>query len=234
MESIDLNRLKTAITYAERIADGKNPVTNAPAREEDVINNPNVIRCMFFIRDVLRQVYDNGGRVGGKPPKAPKPERKPFPLEALAAFSYRQDLGISALVQQINELIDQAEYEPLQRTAVSNWLEAEGLLTRVPDADGRRVSRPTDRGRAAGLYLIDRNYDDRSYSVVMYGKEAQEMIVSRIPEMLSARRKAPGSGGERANNSGVERPEGFLSDPGIPSDPVDRAYQRLGSAIIGE
>ena len=61
MESIDLNRLKTAITYAERIADGKNPVTNAPAREEDVINNPNVIRCMFFIRDVLRQVVSAGG-----------------------------------------------------------------------------------------------------------------------------------------------------------------------------
>ena len=76
--------------------------------------------------------------------------------------------------------------------------------------------------------------DDRSYSVVMYGREAQEMIVSRIPEMLSGRRKAPGPGGERANNSGVERSEGFLSDPGIPSDPVDRAYQRLGSAIIGE
>lgn len=193
MENIDLNRLKTAITYAERIADGKNPVTNTPAREEDVINNPNVIRCMFFIRDILRQVYDNGGRIGGRPPKAPKPERKPFPLEALAAFSYRQDQGISNFVQQINEPVDQAVYEPLQRTAITGWLEEEGYLTRVPDAEGRRLSRPTDRGRAAGIYLADRNYDDRSYSIVMYGRAMQEMIISKIPEILAGRRKAAGS-----------------------------------------
>ena len=193
MESIDLNRLKTAITYAERIADGKNPVTNAPARDEDVINNPNVIRCMFFIRDILRQVYDNGGRIGGKPPRAPKPERKPFPLEALAAFSYRQDLGISNFVQQINEPVDQTVYEPLQRTAITGWLEEEGYLTRVPDAEGRRLSRPTERGRAAGIYLADRNYDDRSYSIVMYGRAMQEMIISKIPEILAGRRKAEGS-----------------------------------------
>ena len=193
MENIDLNRLKTAITYAERIADGKNPVTNAPARDEDVINNPNVIRCMFFIRDILRQVYDNGGRIGGKPPRAPKPERKPFPLEALAAFSYRQDLGISSFVQQINEPVDQTVYEPLQRTAITGWLEEEGYLTRVPDAEGRRLSRPTERGRAAGIYLADRNYDDRSYSIVMYGRAMQEMIISKIPEILAGRRKAAGS-----------------------------------------
>ncbi len=80
MENIDLNRLKIAITYAERIADGKNPVTNAPAREEDVINNPNVIRCMFFIRDVLQQVYNNDGKIGGRQQRVPRTEKKTIPI----------------------------------------------------------------------------------------------------------------------------------------------------------
>ena len=156
--------------------------------------------------------------------------------------------------------MDQAVYEPLQRTAITGWLEEEGYLTRVPDAEGRRLSRPTDRGRAAGIYLADRNYDDRSYSIVMYGKAVQEMIISKIPEILAAKRKAPGSAGERPNNSGMERaawsgpaaerpaysgqersgnsgmerPVGYASDPGLSADPVDRAYRSLGSAILGK
>lgn len=48
MEKIDLNKLDVAIKYVQRIADGFNPVNNQPAEQDSVLNNPNVIRCMFF------------------------------------------------------------------------------------------------------------------------------------------------------------------------------------------
>ena len=45
---IDLKKLDTAILYLQRIADGNNPVNNMPAEDDSVLNNPNVIRCMFL------------------------------------------------------------------------------------------------------------------------------------------------------------------------------------------
>ena len=47
MEQLDMEKLEKALIYVGRIADGKNPVNNLPAEEDAVMNDPNVIRCMF-------------------------------------------------------------------------------------------------------------------------------------------------------------------------------------------
>ena len=53
MEQIDLEKLEKALIYVDRIAEGRNPVYNLPADNDSVLNDPNVIRCMFFIKEVL-------------------------------------------------------------------------------------------------------------------------------------------------------------------------------------
>ena len=53
MSTYDLKRLEVAIQYIRRMSDGKNPVTNRPAPENEVLNNMNVHRCLKFIDEVL-------------------------------------------------------------------------------------------------------------------------------------------------------------------------------------
>ena len=52
MASYDLKRLEIAIQYIRRMSEGKNPVTNRPAPENEVLGNMNVHRCLKFIRDL--------------------------------------------------------------------------------------------------------------------------------------------------------------------------------------
>ena len=59
MESVDMKKLETAIVYLQRISDGNNPINNLPADEDSVLNNPNVIRCMFFVKEILEEVKRN-------------------------------------------------------------------------------------------------------------------------------------------------------------------------------
>ena len=59
-------KLEKAIIYVDRIANGCNPVNNSPLTNDSVLNNPNVIRCMYFIKDILKEVYDNGGVISKK------------------------------------------------------------------------------------------------------------------------------------------------------------------------
>ena len=63
MEQIDLEKLEKALIYVDRIAEGRNPVYNLPADNDSVLNDPNVIRCMFFIKEVLTAVKNNGGKI---------------------------------------------------------------------------------------------------------------------------------------------------------------------------
>ena len=64
MELVDMKKLETAIVYLQRISDGNNPINNLPADEDSVLNNPNVIRCMFFVREILEEVKRNNGYIG--------------------------------------------------------------------------------------------------------------------------------------------------------------------------
>ncbi len=66
MKQFEQTKLEIAIKYMERIADGCNPVNNTPLEEDNVLNNPNVIRCMYFIKEVLEEVRNNNGIISGK------------------------------------------------------------------------------------------------------------------------------------------------------------------------
>ena len=88
MKQFEQEKLAVAIKYVERIADGCNPVNNVPLEYDDILNNPNIIRCMYFIKDVLEEVRNNGGFLGGISGKEPS---LPFPIEILDRFSYAED-----------------------------------------------------------------------------------------------------------------------------------------------
>jgi len=67
MDIVDTKKLEIAILYLQRITEGHNPVNNMPVDEDSVINNPNVVRCMSFIKEVLEELKRNDGYIGGKP-----------------------------------------------------------------------------------------------------------------------------------------------------------------------
>ena len=102
MEQIDLEKLEKALIYVDRIAEGRNPVYNLPADNDSVLNDPNVIRCMFFIKEVLTAVKNNGGKIN----KIPKGKKSSFPLETLNSYKYETDKTITQFVEQLNMNID--------------------------------------------------------------------------------------------------------------------------------
>ena len=119
MESVDLKKLETAIIYLQRIADGNNPINNMPADEDSVLNNPNVIRCMFFVKEILEEVKRNKGCIGKKGRRSDKLD---FPLEVLKLFNYKEDKAISVFVEQINTPVDEGVYQKLGYTIITRWL----------------------------------------------------------------------------------------------------------------
>ena len=56
MKEFDKKTLETAIIYIRRLAEGNSPLNNQPMNNDTILNNPNVIRCMYFVRDVLERL----------------------------------------------------------------------------------------------------------------------------------------------------------------------------------
>ncbi|MCD8069180.1 MAG: hypothetical protein LUE87_09905 [Lachnospiraceae bacterium] len=184
MEAIDKNKLDTAIFYVERIADGKNPVTGLDAGTDTVLNDPNVIRCMFFIRELLEGVRCNGGYIGSRPKKS---ELADFPLDVLQSYTYREDKTITRLVEQLNEPADENQYRKLSYKPTLQWLHVNGfLLDDFHTELGKNVTEPTEKGLRTGIQSERRrSMAGAEYIRVIYGKKAQEFIVQNLEQILN-------------------------------------------------
>ena len=179
---IDMKKLDTAILYLQRIADGNNPVNNMPSEDDAVLNNPNVIRCMFYVKEILEEVKRNGGKIVVG--KAGANAKLPYPVERLAEFAYEEDKTISKFAEQLNKDIDKEEYKTISYNTITKWLKAEDFLE-VVQVEDRTASRPTSKGRDIGIYTEDRvNQRGQSYVSVLYGQKAQEYIVKNMSAII--------------------------------------------------
>lgn len=184
IKKYDLVKLEKAILYAQRIADGCNPVNNAPVEEDSVLHNPNVIRCMYFIKEVLEEVHKNRGFVGGKPKNS---DKQSFPLEVRHLFTYKEDKAISRVVEQINEPLDEYTYQKLSYKTVTKWLLRQGYLYEqvYEKYENKTFKVPTHKGLQLGIRTEERvRADGAGYVITLYGQQAQEFIVDNLEAMI--------------------------------------------------
>ena len=58
---MDIELLKHAKYYIEKMANGVNPLTNEIVPDDDLINNVRISRCLFYVNNILGKVIDNEG-----------------------------------------------------------------------------------------------------------------------------------------------------------------------------
>lgn len=184
MSEIDLTKLEVAITYVERMAEGNNPVKNIPAEEDSVLNDPNVVRCMYFVRDVLKQVRDNGGKIGGRVSRSVK---NPFPFECLSKFAYQEDKSISNFLAQVKLLAEDPNVKGISTTSITGWLkQMDYLVDEYDQLENQKKTKTTAKGEEFGLYMESRvSARGQEYNVIMYSRKAQEFLVQHMEAILS-------------------------------------------------
>lgn len=184
METVDLGKLDVAIKYVQRIAEGYNPVNNIVAEEDSVLNNPNVIRCMYFVKDVLEEVRRNNGMISAKKAKAKK---EPFPYEILKEFQYQEDKVITNLFIQIHLPLEGKDIKKIPPQRVTKWLRsAEYLTEEFNKTMNKTTTVPTDKGKELGIYTEQRTSSiGNTYLVLMYNRNAQEFIVKNLEAIVN-------------------------------------------------
>ena len=180
MQEFDLKKLEVARIYIRRMADGRNPANNQPVQNE-VLDDPNVIRCLHFVEDILAAVTDNHGIVG----KRYQREKEEFPLSVLQEYVYRHDKPVSHVLKQIDELLEGRSVKKPRAADVNQWLHAQGYLEKgVIEEGGKECWRITQAGKDAGLYEDRRGETGNEYVTILYSETGQAFLLSHIPEIL--------------------------------------------------
>ena len=169
--------------FIDKLANGINPLDNTPIPENELLNNIRISRCMFYVSDILRQVIENGGVQKKK--STPK---IPFSIsdEQLSRFPYSdQPMPVSRITEGVNSLIDTDIMKKLPYSDITDWLISIGVLKTVQTSEGKSVKRPTERAYQLGITLELRQGQYNSYYVVLYNRQAQELIIDNMQAILS-------------------------------------------------
>ena len=175
--------MQRAKMYIDKMANGINPIDDAPAADSDMINIVRLSRCLFYVSDVLRQVIDNNGVIGKV-----KSSKKAFFLSAdsINNFSFsKTPISVSEITKRLNDLADLEVCHKLKHSAITNWLISIGALEIRELADGRNTKRPTEQGKELGISSEKRTSMNGEYVVVVYSRDAQQFILDNIEAIVA-------------------------------------------------
>ena len=201
-EIVDKAMLEKTISYLESMAYGKNPINNKKVDKECVLNDPEVIRCLFFAEEFLKlalaklEPFDatKAEVIEKKEPETsvvvPKKKKsssskEKYPVELLKNYSYEEDKTISGLVGQLSRGLSAKTHRRLSPGQIVKWLKENGYLQEVEDAELGKVTITTDKGQKIGITHTLTSDGNRSYYRVTYSQQAQEFLVSQIPQIIN-------------------------------------------------
>ena len=195
----ELEKIAHAKSFIDKLANGINPLDDTPIPDDDIANNVSLARCFFYVSDILRQVYENGGVT--KPKRAPK---IPFEvsLEQLDKFEYSEEpIAVSEIAKRIYAMADNENMEKVSYRQINQWLLNIGMLY-LHDFGGKKpVKRPTEEGNQIGITVETRMGRYGEYQVVLYNEDAQRFILDNLEAVVATEAKKGKSYGTGVNDS---------------------------------
>ena len=197
----ELEKIAYAKSFIDKLANGINPLDNTPIPDDDIANNVRLSRCFFYVSDILRQVYENGGVT--KPKRAPK---IPFAvtLEQFEKFEYSAEpIAVSEIAKRIYAMVDNENMEKVSYRQINQWLLNIGMLYLHNFGGKKPVKRPTEEGKQIGITVETRMGRYGEYQVVLYNEDAQRFILDNL-EAVAATEAKKGKSYEAGVNDSEE------------------------------
>ena len=174
----ELETMKRAKIYIDKLANGIDPLTDEAIRDDSVINNVRISRCLFYVSGVLDKAIENGGEFGKKYVLA----QLPFTIsehQLDKIYISEEPVGISVFVKRIAEVLDE-NVKNIPATHITAWLCRNGYLTEETVSNKRRKI-STQKGELIGIITIDgANHSGMPYKKNVYTANAQRFIVENL------------------------------------------------------
>lgn len=177
----DLDILKHAQGYIEKLAAGINPLTGEAVAETDIVKNERIGKCLAYVNDKLKEMIAAGGRAPRK--QTPPPTPFEYAKLRLDAVNYAPDakISLSDLLRRVKGAYD-GECA-LNYARIAPILVLHELLADSVDAAGKHKFVVTETGVANGMSMGEVNTTRGTYECVLYDGRAQRMVVGLLKEL---------------------------------------------------
>ena len=174
------DKLALAHEWISKLANGINPLNGNVVKEDDVVNNVHISRCLFYVADIVEKYSIRASKSSSNLSR-----KIPFDSSAIQRenYNYVDAISISAFAREIEKIIPENMHIVSYKSMIS-WLMQEGfLLETEPDSNGHTYKVPSEKGNSIGIYADSRERNGGHYLVTLYNREAQRFLLENLEIM---------------------------------------------------
>jgi len=184
---IQNTQIEHALDFVTQLAMGWDPVSGEEAKEDDVLNSPEVIRAMFTVKAVLEErLYASKPEQKKSKPKDNRKEG--FPPEIGDKFRFQRNTTVTHFIRDMYACSDGNEYKPIKASLILNWLVLEGMLEPAYDKElDVNYKLVTKKGKELGLSnkRVESGLGGRSYISVIFNEKAQLFTLKNMERIIN-------------------------------------------------
>jgi len=151
---------------------------------DSALNNPQVIRTLYGILNVLNLLIANGGKLSSSTKK--NPVIVTDDMKNVVAIS-DSPVTITNFIEPLRSFMKNSGTRVISTTVFTNWLMEHGYLSNEEFTQGTVVKNrriPTDKGTKIGIATETRDGMYGQYVVALYSTEAQKFLKDKLVEIV--------------------------------------------------
>lgn len=176
---LDREKLGKAKAILEKMANGINPINGQPIQDESFLQDPRMIRCLFYVSNVLQLVMD------GKIQRLRPTNFVITPEEKSRVKFPEYKIGVNEFSKCINEVIDPNKSKKLTGAELNKQLKKMGILSEIPTENGRVRTTINEKSKDYGIEIEIRTYKDREYEMVVFNDAGKRFLLENIEYIMS-------------------------------------------------
>ncbi len=172
------DKLAIAQNWIHQLANGINPLDGSVLKDEEIVNNVHVSRCLFYVANVLGKYAER--RTKSNASRHIKFDVSVVPIDS---YDYQESITLTDFARKIKMLIPET-MKVISYATMADWLIQKGFLERSePDSIGHGKKVPTEKGNEIGIYAEERDRNGTTYIVTVFRPEAQKFLIEHLEEI---------------------------------------------------
>lgn len=176
---VDTEKLLETRSIIIKLANGINPVDDSPIIEESFLNNPKIVRSLYYLNHYITDQIEQKTLSKRKPTKFLITEEQ---LENIRLPS--EKIGINEFAKAINNVIDQRVSKKVTGQVINKKLKELGILSEMIDEEGKVITITNENSEGYGIESIARSFNGREYQKIVYNDVGKEFLLRNIVKLL--------------------------------------------------
>lgn len=178
----EFEKMEKAKNVLQKMAKGVNPLTGEAITEHNFLNDPRIIRCFYFVSEVLDNVIQGVYRKSGSrlPDFIITPEQKQrvkFP---------EGKIGVNEFSRHINQCINLNESKKLTGVELNKRLKKMGILTEKIIENGKTRTITNSNSAKYGFEMENRVFNGVEYEMVVINDHGKKYLLDNIETIMKS------------------------------------------------